>query len=127
MTNKDIIDIPESDAVSYAGKDARGPGKDEDGKLVRLEIIMSQSMEDDFIAAFTKADTGKMFTKIPQAMGQGFSVPKMGDAIWPQLNCIYIVFCTKTQYAEVRKIIHRLRKEYPGEGLACFRSKAKMV
>lgn len=100
--------------------------KDEN-KRIRLEIIMSQSIEEDFVKAFMNADTGKQFTKISAIMGQGFSVPKMGDAVWPQLNCMYLVYCTKKQAAEVAAVVEQLRREYPGEGLACFKSKAKIL
>ena len=96
-------------------------------KLQRLEIIMSQSIEEDFVTAFMKEDTGRMFTKLPVVMGRGVTEPKMGDAVWPQLNCMYIVICTKEQAAVVKSIIGRLHQEYPKEGLACFKSKVKLL
>ena len=96
-------------------------------KLQRLEIIMSQSIEEDFVTAFMKEDTGRMFTKLPVVMGRGVTEPKMGDAVWPQLNCMYIVICTKEQAAVVKSIIDRLQQEYPKEGLACFKSKVKLL
>lgn len=98
-----------------------------DDKLFRLEIVLSQSIEEDFVKAFLEHDTGHMFTKMNDVMGRGFSVPKMGDNIWPQLNCMYIVYCTKEQASVTKEILNQLRREYPGEGIACFRSKAKML
>lgn len=102
-------------------------GKGDAPRLQRLEIIMSQSIEEDFVTAFMKKDTGKMFTKLPVVMGRGVTDPKMGDAVWPQLNCMYIVICTKEQADVVKGIIADLHKEYPREGLACFKSKVKML
>lgn len=96
-------------------------------KLFRLEIIFSQSIEEDFLKAFMEQETGHMFTKMDNVMGRGFSVPKMGDSIWPQFNCLYIVYCTKEQCRVIRNIIRTLSKEYPGEGIACFRTKAKYM
>lgn len=96
-------------------------------KLQRLEIIMSQSIEEDFVTAFMKEDTGRMFTKLPVVMGRGVTEPKMGDAVWPQLNCMYIVICTQEQAKVVKSIIKGLHQEYPNEGLACFKSKVKMM
>lgn len=96
-------------------------------RFQRLEIIMSQAIEEDFVSAFMKADTGRMFTKLPVVMGRGATDPKMGDAVWPQLNCMYIVVCTKEQAAVVKSIIKRLHQEYPNEGLACFKSKVKLL
>lgn len=101
--------------------------KSDEPKLQRLEIIMSQSIEEDFVTAFMKEDTGRMFTKLPVVMGRGVTDPKMGDAVWPQLNCMYIVICTKEQADVVKAIIADLHKEYPNEGLACFKSKVKML
>lgn len=101
-------------------------GKD-DLKLQRLEIIMSQSIEEDFVTAFMKKDTGRMFTKLPVVMGRGITDPKMGDSVWPQLNCMYIVICTKEQAEVVKGIVADLHKEYPREGLACFKSRVKML
>ena len=92
-------------------------GKDDASKLQRLEIIMSQSIE----------ETGRMFTKLPVVMGRGVTDPKMGDAVWPQLNCMYIVICTKEQAQVVKGIIADLHKEYPREGLACFKSTVKLL
>lgn len=96
-------------------------------KLQRLEIIMSQSIEEDFVTAFMKEDTGRMFTKLPMVMGRGVTDPKMGDAVWPQLNCMYIIICTKEQATVVKSIIDKLHREYPKEGLACFKSKVKLL
>lgn len=96
-------------------------------KLQRLEIIMSQSIEEDFVTAFMKEDTGRMFTKLPVVMGRGVTEPKMGDAVWPQLNCMYIIICTQEQAKVVKSIIKRLHQEYPNEGLACFKSKVKIM
>ena len=99
----------------------------EQDSLLRLEIILSQSIEDDFISAFLSCDTGHMFTKLDHVMGQGFSTPKMGDSIWPQLNSMYVVYCTQEQIGPIKEIIDSLRKEYPGEGVACFLSEAKVL
>ncbi len=107
-------------------KTKQEPSQDEE-KLFRLEIILSQSIEEDFVKAFLEKDTGHMFTKLDNVMGQGCSVPKMGDSIWPQLNCMYITYCTKSQSSEIKAIIKSLRKEYPGEGIACFKTKAKIL
>ena len=58
-------------------------------------------------------------------MGSGYSVPKLGDSIWPQLNTMFIVYCTKDDAKKIRELITDLRKQYVGEGLACYVSKAK--
>lgn len=96
-------------------------------ELIRLEIIMSQSIEEDFVNNFMNTDTGLMYTRIPDIMGRGFSVPKMGDSVWPQTNSMYIVYCTEEQSKNIIEIIKNLRKEYKSEGISCFCSKATVV
>lgn len=108
-------------------KDKKSKDKGDEPKLQRLEIVMSQSIEEDFVSAFMKEDTGRMFTKLPVVMGRGVTDPKMGDAVWPQLNCMYIIICTKEQAEVTKDIVSRLHQEYPYEGLACFTSKVKMM
>ena len=93
----------------------------------RLEITMSQAIEEDFINSFLAKDTGKMFTKIPVVMGQGNSEPKMGDAIWPQLNCMYIVICSDKEEKVIVDIIQSLHKMYPKEGLFCTKSTVEVL
>lgn len=111
------------------GKKAKKGKADKDGepRLQRLEIVMSQSIEEDFVTAFMREDTGRMFTKLPMVMGRGVTDPKMGDAVWPQLNCMYIIICTKEQADVVRGIVAGLHQEYPDEGLSCFTSKVKKM
>ena len=106
----------DSDKKEKKAKQSEAGQESSEPKLQRLEIIMSQSIEEDFVTAFMKEDTGRMFTKLPMVMGRGVTDPKMGDAVWPQLNCMYIVICTKEQAAVVKSIIDRLHQEYPKEG-----------
>ena len=117
----------DSDKKEKRAKQSEAGQESSEPKLQRLEIIMSQSIEEDFVTAFMKEDTGRMFTKLPMVMGRGVTDPKMGDAVWPQLNCMYIVICTKEQAVVVKSIIDRLHQEYPKEGLACFKSKVKLL
>lgn len=95
--------------------------------VVRLEITMSQAIEEDFITKFMAEDTGKKFTKLPVVMGQGNTEPKMGDAVWPQLNCMYIVFCSEAESQVVVKIVQDLRAMYPNEGIACFKTTSEAM
>lgn len=88
--------------------------------MKRLDIIFSQSIDDDFILACEEKKVGQRFTKIPVVLGKGFSVPKMGDAVWPQTNTMYCVFCSDEEADALVDILKQLRKEYPGEGIACF-------
>jgi hypothetical protein len=88
--------------------------------MKRLDIIISQSIDDDFMMACEAKKVGQMFTKVPQVLGKGFSVPKMGDNVWPQINTMYCIFCSDEEANAVIDILKELREKYLGEGIACF-------
>lgn len=93
--------------------------------LVRVEIIYSQALDEDFVAAFKEAGVAKRFTKLNNVMGAGCSTPRMGDNVWPQLNMMYLIFCSSDEAAQIQSIVNRIRGQYSTEGVACFISSAK--
>lgn len=92
---------------------------------VRIEIICSQALEEDFTEEFNKQKVGLKFTKINPVMGAGNSNPHLGDSVWPQLNIMYIIFCDEQEAEEIKNIVTKLRKLYITEGIACFISSAQ--
>jgi hypothetical protein len=97
------------------------------GVQKRVEIIFSQAVEEDFIAEFKEQKVGLKYTKLANVMGAGFSNPRLGDAIWPQLNMMYIIYCNEEDCAKIIAIVERLREKYMGEGIACFVSESTEV
>ena len=95
------------------------------GVQKRVEIIFSQAVEEDFIAEFKEAGVGAKYTKMANVMGAGFSNPRLGDAIWPQLNMMYIIYCDEEEAEKIKTIISKLRVVYKDEGIACFISSAE--
>lgn len=91
---------------------------------VRLELIFSQALEEDFQQAFREEGVGKKFTKFESVMGAGCSDPKLGDAVWPQLNMMYVIFCDKAEAKKIYAIVRKMRKKFLTEGIACFMSRA---
>jgi hypothetical protein len=94
-------------------------------KRIRLELIMSQALEDDFLREYESRVPGAKYTRISGATGKGYSVPKLGDAVWPQENTIIVVYCTQDGADTIAALVAELRKEYVGEGLACFQTPAE--
>ncbi len=92
----------------------------------RVEIIFSQAVEEDIFEGFKERKIGAHYSKVSAVTGSGFSAPKLGDAIWPQLNEMIIVYCKKTEAEKIIDLVKALRKKYPVEGIACFVSKAKI-
>ena len=97
------------------------------GVQKRIEIIFSQAVEEDFVAEFKEQQVGLKYTKLANVMGAGFSNPRLGDAIWPQLNMMYIIYCSEEDCAEIIGIVEKLREKYMGEGIACFVSESTEV
>ena len=91
---------------------------------VRLEIIFSQALEEDFQQAFKEDGVGRRFTKFEAVMGAGCSDPKLGDAVWPQLNMMYVIYCDKAEAKKIYAIVRKMRKKFLTEGIACFMSRA---
>lgn len=88
--------------------------------LVRIEIICSQALEEDFNEEFKNAGVAKRYTKISPVMGAGYSDPHLGDAVWPQLNLMYIIYCDDDEAKKIQDIVVKLRKLFITEGIACF-------
>ena len=91
---------------------------------IRLEIIFSQALEEDFQQACKDVQVGSRFTKFESVMGAGTSDPKLGDAVWPQLNMMYVIYCDKEEAKKHCAVVRKLRKQFLTEGIACFMSRA---
>ena len=94
-------------------------------KLKRVEIILSAAVDEDFMDGFKKKGIGAHYTKISGVTGAGFSNPKLGDSVWPQLNEMIVVYCSKDEAEKIVDLAKDIREKYPMEGIACFVSKAK--
>ena len=99
--------------------------KENAGKLKRVELIFSAAVDEDFMDGFKKKGIGAHYTKISGVTGAGFSNPKLGDSVWPQLNEMIVVYCSKDEAEKIVDLAKDLREKYPMEGIACFISKAK--
>lgn len=113
-----------SDKKDKKEKKAGDSAKTKEKKLKRVEIILSAAVDEDFTDGFKKNGIGAHFTKISGVTGAGFSNPKLGDAVWPQLNEMLIVYCSKDEAKKITELVESLREKYPMEGIACFISKA---
>ena len=106
-------------------KDKKESAGKNGGKLKRVELIFSAAVDEDFMDGFKKKGIGAHYTKISGVTGAGFSNPKLGDSVWPQLNEMIIVYCSKDEAEKILDLAEQIREKYPMEGIACFVSKAK--
>lgn len=97
------------------------------GKQTRVEIIYSQALDEDFTQIFAERKIAARYTKLSNVMGAGYSIPRLGDAIWPQLNMMYIIYCSPEESKKIIQVVEELREKYMGEGISCFVSEATEV
>ncbi len=88
--------------------------------MIRLEIVANNSVEENIREAFLDEGVGKYYTKIPKAHGVGNSGPRMGDAIWPEENFIYIIWCEEDEALGIKEAIAKVKEQFPDEGIKLF-------
>jgi hypothetical protein len=88
--------------------------------MKRIEIIFGQSIEEDIFAALKPIPEAQFFSLIPGVKGKGYSTPKMGDAVWPEVNELMILYCAEEAVKRIEDAIATVHARYPSEGLAFF-------
>lgn len=122
-TKKERVDFTPEPLKSKKDDERYAPA----GNVKRVEIICTQALEEDFMQEFDENKVAARYTKHPAVMGTGYSNPCLGDAIWPQLNVMFIVYCNETDCEVIKDIVWKLRDKYRTEGIACFVSNAEEV
>ena len=88
--------------------------------MIRLEVIANNSVEENILEAFRNEGVAKFFTKYPVIHGTGNSGPRMGDAIWPEENFVYVIWCEDEEARGIEKAINEVKKQFPDEGIKIF-------
>jgi len=87
---------------------------------VRIEIMCSQALDEDFTEEFKKLGIAQKFTKINPVMGAGCNKPHLGDNVWPQLNVLYLIYCTEEEAEKIKEVVTKFRHLFITEGVGCF-------
>jgi hypothetical protein len=88
--------------------------------MIRLEIIANQSVEENILEALKRAGVAKQYTKYPDIYGVGSSGPRMGDAIWPEVNFALVVWCEEEEARAIESAIAPVKERFPNEGVKIF-------
>jgi hypothetical protein len=88
--------------------------------MIRLEIVANNSVEENILEAFANAGVGKYYTKIPGVHGSGSSGPRRGDAIWPEENFIFIIWCGIEEGRIIEQALATVKERFPDEGIKIF-------
>jgi hypothetical protein len=88
--------------------------------MIRLEVVINHSVEENVMEALAKEEVGKFYTKIPSVFGVGSSGPRMGDAIWPEENLMLIFWCEADEARGIARAIMKVKEQFPDEGVKLF-------
>lgn len=88
--------------------------------MTRLEIISNNTIEVDIIEALTAVNRDLNYSKISSVHGKGNSSPKNGDAIWPEENFIFIIYCSDDLAEQYITAISVVKNNFRQEGLKVF-------
>ncbi|MCL1928288.1 MAG: hypothetical protein FWG07_05805 [Treponema sp.] len=88
--------------------------------MLRIEIVANRSVEENILEALKEHGVGKHYTLYPNVLGVGTSGPRMGDAVWPELNFALVVWCEKEEAEGIVVAIKEVKEKYPDEGIKIF-------
>ncbi|ULQ59067.1 hypothetical protein K7I13_11175 [Brucepastera parasyntrophica] len=89
--------------------------------MKRIEMFFSQAVEEDILNVLKPIPEAQFFTLIPNVKGRGYSMPKMGDSVWPEFNEVMIIYCEEEKTATlIAETVEKLRERYPTEGISIF-------
>ena len=86
----------------------------------RVEIMAAQAIREDILDAFELYGVPPAYTIIPVAHGRGSTLPKLGDAVWPQENFILIIYCDDATVRLIEQAIDLVKQKYDHEGIGFF-------
>ncbi|MBN1523246.1 MAG: hypothetical protein JW904_02080 [Spirochaetales bacterium] len=94
---------------------------------LRVEITGNRSVQEDLFEMLEKKKLSSHYTLITEALGNGNSGPRRGDAIWPEENFVVVIYCDKATAKEIRAIVDSVKEHFPDEGLKMFAVKTEVI
>ncbi|GHV87478.1 hypothetical protein AGMMS50255_7740 [Spirochaetia bacterium] len=88
--------------------------------MLRIEIIANHSVEENILEAFAQENVGKYYTKYPNVYGIGSTGPRMGDAIWPEVNFSLVIWCEEEEARGIERAVAHVKEHFPDEGIKIF-------
>jgi hypothetical protein len=88
--------------------------------MIRIEIVANHAVEEDILEAFKDAGVAKFYTKYSNVFGVGSTGPRMGDAIWPEVNFSLVIWCELDEAKGIAKAVAKVKKHFPNEGIKLF-------
>jgi hypothetical protein len=88
--------------------------------MIRIEVFANNSVEENLFEAFQKEGVVKLYTKYSNVSGVGNSGPRMGDAIWPEVNFSLVIWCELKEARGIARAVAEVKKHFPNEGINIF-------
>lgn len=88
--------------------------------MQKLEIVMSEAIDNDFIHRCDVRGIAQHYTKVENVYGKGNQNPKLGNEVWPQVNVHYMIVVRDEEVEPIKMVINSLRRDFPDDGIACF-------
>jgi hypothetical protein len=88
--------------------------------MLRIEIVANHSVEENILEAFAQEQVGKYYTKYPNVFGVGSTGPRMGDAIWPEVNFSLVIWCDEDEARGIERAVAHVKEHFPDEGIKIF-------
>ncbi|GHU13115.1 hypothetical protein FACS1894161_2740 [Spirochaetia bacterium] len=88
--------------------------------MLRIEIVVNQSLEENLFEALKDEKAGKYYTMYRNVHGVGSSGPRMGDAIWPEENFAMVIWCDVEEAKGIVRAVRKVKKQFPDEGIKLF-------
>lgn len=86
----------------------------------RVEIIANRSMEEDLLETLHAQEVAMHYSLLYGVRGVGESGARLGSSVWPEENCILIIYCDVQEARRIQQAVHAFRQRNPQEGVAFF-------
>ena len=96
-------------------------------QLIRVEIILNQSVEDDLFERLRTHQAAGHYTRIAPAYGKGNSGERQGDHTWPEENLMLIIYCSPEECDRIIQAAREVKRLFPEEGITLFTLPAEHI
>lgn len=93
--------------------------------MKRVEIITNHSIKEDLLELIDLIDPNLEYTLFPAIQGRGKQGTRQGSALWPEQNCLLLLFVDDEIEIKIRDVIMKLKKRFPHEGTKIYISQAE--
>jgi len=86
----------------------------------RVEIIASESMQAEIVAALSGAVPGIEYTLTLNVQGVGRRSKKEGTNVWPEENFVLFSYLEAAQAEAALAAVAEVKRRFPREGISAF-------